>query len=570
MNWINFLWPMVTGACLTLGLINLRIAFAEKPRAARLLFSLSAFAVAMVSVAELAMMRAETPARYLTFLKWGDFAAWLTLSSLTAFIWIFFKAGNKWLALSGSALYGAGILCNLRPGSGLVFSQITGLRTMTTFGGATYHVAEGVPNPWNALAYIAVLLILIFAIGASVRLWRRGARSRAVFVGGGLVFFLLAGGIHSGLIEREIIRSPYLVSWFYLAILIAMGHELTREVFAATLLGRELRESEMRMSLAAEAANLGVWIWDISRDDIWLNKKGRALLGFADHERIDLGRLLQTVHDEDRANMEELLRRSLARGGDYEGEYRLAQQPGGIRWVAGYGRVEEDAHGKAIVMRGVTREITKRKLAEESTRTSEELNRTVLASLHNQIAILDRTGTIVAVNDAWKQFALMNGGVGSSVSVGVNYLDVCRCSASAGDGTARRTLEGVQSVLEGASEFFEIEYPCHSPSEPRWFLARVVPLKTPEGGAVVSHAEVTRLKLAEEALRESEARFRTVADVAPVMIWMSGPDKLCNFFNKGWLEFTGRTRGGGIRQRLGRRRELGGPRPLSLCLWESV
>src|SRR3989441_7270964 len=46
---------------------------------------------------------------------------------------------------------------------------------------------------------------------------------------------------------------------------------------------------------------------------------------------------------------------------------------------------------------------------------------------------------------------------------------------------------------------------------------------------------------AEEALRESEARFRTVADAAPVLIWMSGPDKLCTFVNKGWLDFTGRT-----------------------------
>jgi PAS domain S-box-containing protein len=53
--------------------------------------------------------------------------------------------------------------------------------------------------------------------------------------------------------------------------------------------------------------------------------------------------------------------------------------------------------------------------------------------------------------------------------------------------------------------------------------------------------DVTDRKRAAEALRESEERFRMVANTAPVMIWMSGPDKLCSYFNQPWLEFTGRT-----------------------------
>jgi signal transduction histidine kinase len=136
----------------------------------------------------------------------------------------------------------------------------------------------------------------------------------------------------------------------------------------------------------------------------------------------------------------------------------------------------------------------------------------VLNSLYEHVAVIERDGLIVAVNDAWRNFARQNDAKSpSAVSEGVNYLDVCRKVTEEHEEYARQAIEGIRDVIEGRREFFTMEYPCSSPSEERWFLMNVVPLQRPEGGAVVSHMNITRRRRAEEELRESREEYRDLS-----------------------------------------------------------
>jgi diguanylate cyclase (GGDEF)-like protein len=114
--------------------------------------------------------------------------------------------------------------------------------------------------------------------------------------------------------------------------------------------------------------------------------------------------------------------------------------------------------------------------------------------------VLDGDGTIVAVNNAWLMFTLDNGGAESSTGVGVNYLDVCRRSATAGCADAGAVAAGLQAVMRGETVECELEYPCPSPAAGRWFVLRVTPVASPDPGLLVSHLNISRRKMAEQSL----------------------------------------------------------------------
>ena len=125
----------------------------------------------------------------------------------------------------------------------------------------------------------------------------------------------------------------------------------------------------------------------------------------------------------------------------------------------------------------------------------------MLDSLPHQIAAIDHAGTIVYVNAAWIAFGRVNGMGDDFEWLGVSYVNVCAIHGESADFQIRATGEGIRRVIAGESDAFEAEYPCHGPTERRWFMMRIARLTHPGSRlCVVSHINITARKIAEEAM----------------------------------------------------------------------
>tara|TARA_Y100000296_G_C5178178_1_gene261452 strand:+ start:1149 stop:4055 length:2907 start_codon:yes stop_codon:yes gene_type:complete len=125
-------------------------------------------------------------------------------------------------------------------------------------------------------------------------------------------------------------------------------------------------------------------------------------------------------------------------------------------------------------------------------KVSEKLQ-SVLDALPEHVAVLDKNGCIVMVNNAWERFSHANGGEMAKSSIGANYLNVCDTSQT--DADAKEAYFGIKSVLEGTRTHFSMEYPCDSPNEHRWFAMEVVAVNHRDYAAVVSHFNITGWKV---------------------------------------------------------------------------
>ena len=139
---------------------------------------------------------------------------------------------------------------------------------------------------------------------------------------------------------------------------------------------------------------------------------------------------------------------------------------------------------------------------------SSEEARTVLDSISAHIAIVDENGMILDTNRAWRDFAVKSGMPEDYDSIGDDYLAICEAASGKDGEDARAVAAGIREVIDGHVDEFLYDYPCHSADGPHWYYMHSIRMSG-EGPlrVVVSHEEITALKLSEEAMRKSEAQL---------------------------------------------------------------
>jgi two-component system sensor kinase FixL len=374
MNWMTTLWSMLASISLTFAVLHLFIGFKGIRPEANLSFAAAAIAASMITCMELLAMQATSIAQAATMLRWVHVPILVLWLAIFSFVRIYFDAGRSWLAWTGGSLRVLALILSFTTGQNLFFKEITGLKQIAVWGGETISISQGTLNPCYVAGPLSVLFLVAFVLDAAMTMWRRNTvndRRRAVIFSASIIFFLIVASFHSLLVNMGAINSPYLVGFSFLPILIAMSYELSYDMLDSVQLTDQLRTREaealinkQRMRLAASAADLRLWEWDIGRDKIWSSDKNRALYGLDEPKEISFDNFLEIVYKEDRERVRLSVEKSINGNGDYENEYRIQMPDGQLRWFHSRGRINFGDRHQPLRMLGVTIDITRRKLAE--------------------------------------------------------------------------------------------------------------------------------------------------------------------------------------------------------------
>lgn len=197
-------------------------------------------------------------------------------------------------------------------------------------------------------------------------------------------------------------------------------------------------------------------------------------------------------------------------GKSFYTQQRLKHKNG--KWIWCEGKVTNMMHLKSVNAIVINfRDISEKKKSEQKLLKSEAFSRNIINSLSAHIAVIDTSGKIVAVNDAWNRFAIENNETTIyHTGLGSNYFKVCKKAAETGDESATLVLEGLKNVMTKLNSNFYYEYPCHSPTQERWFAMLAMPFDGDQELVVIAHQDISQRKLAEDKLIQKNQELEKI------------------------------------------------------------
>jgi PAS domain S-box-containing protein len=266
-----------------------------------------------------------------------------------------------------------------------------------------------------------------------------------------------------------------------------------------------------RFRQTVDSVPMLVSVSDAEKQAVYFNTQWRSFTGHSLGELLGEG-WINDVHPEDRRHCIDVFEQAFNAREKFSLEYRLRRHDGQYHYVLDAGAPEFSDDGTLLGYVSTAIDVTGQKLIQTAHRQSETTYGAVLDATIGNVAVVDCAGQIIAVNEGWLQFARQREARLKGVGIGVNYLQVCQHAAA--ESEAANALSGIVGVLEGLLPVFCMEYNGSGQNENRWFEMIVHPLRRVEGGAIITHLDITSRREAEmqaQALLQELAHVNRVA-----------------------------------------------------------
>lgn len=366
---------MCGAASFMLALLHLLLWFKDRKDHVYLLSVVMALSAGAGALTELALMHAHSIDAYRRLIQWENLFVFTLLVPMVWYVRARLPTARLWLAVLITSLWSVAILVNWISPYSLVYREITSLQQMPTFWGEHFTLAAGPANPWAHLTNLASVLIVVYVLDAALKSWRGGDRRRAVLVGGSVATFILLGGIHAPLVDAGVIQTPYMISFAFLAIVLALSYELVSNAVLASRYAKEIQANEERWRSLLSEVQLAVIGIDPIGQINYANPFLERLVGYRSQELV--GRpVTEMVPAKDRQALSDRLAAAAQTGPRPKSRWDFVCASGALRSLA-WSTVRLNGHeGRYGGLLSIGEDITERITAERNLeRTRRELER---------------------------------------------------------------------------------------------------------------------------------------------------------------------------------------------------